>query len=314
MQQNNRVKDRFFMMNRLWLLVSVMAGLTVLLIAIRPEWTSGFLSTSREVQITSLRVAVLPDTKPEELQHRHASLIRYLSDTLQMPIELVIPANYDEMLVDFADGKIDLAFFGGYTFVLARQCCDALPLVMRDVDRNFTTVFIASAFDSRNSLQDFKGARFTFGAPLSTSGHLMPRYFLEQQGIIPEHFFGEIQYSGGHDKTAFLVQDQVVDLGAANSVIIGQMAQRDELSPNTLKIIWETPTYVDYVWAVPATLPASLVNQIRDVFLGLSKIDAAQSVVLEDQGAGGYLPAALSDFEVLINVVERQQQAGTPNP
>jgi len=259
-------------------------------------------------------VAVLPDTKPEELRHRHASLIRYLSDTLQMPVELVIPANYDEMLVDFANGKIDLAFFGGYTFVLARQCCNALPLVMRDVDRNFTTVFLASASDSRNSLQDFKGASFTFGAPLSTSGHLMPRYFLEQQGIIPEQFFGEIQYSGGHDKTAFLVQDQVVDLGAANSVIIGQMAQRDELSPNTLKIIWETPTYMDYVWAVTETLPASLVNQIRDAFLELSKIDTAQSVVLEDQGAGGYLPAALSDFEVLINVVERQQQAGTSNP
>ena len=314
MEQNNKAKDRSFMINRLWLLVAVMAGLTLLLIAIRPEWTSGFLSRSQDVQITSLRVAVLPDTRPEELQQRHARLIRYLSDTLQMPVELVIPANYDQMLADFANGKIDLASFGGYTFVLAHQCCNALPLVMRDVDRNFTTVFLASASDSRNSLQDFKGARFTFGAPLSTSGHLMARYFLEQKGIIPEDFFGEVQYSGGHDKTAFLVQDQVVDLGAANSVIIGQMVQRGEIGPNTLKIIWETPTYTDYVWVVRATLPASLVNQIRDAFLELSKIDAAQSVILEDQGAGGYLPAALSDFEVIINVVERQQRTGTLNP
>src|SRR5215510_3546166 len=307
MQQNNKVKDRFFMSKRLWLLVAVIASLTSLLIAIRPEWTAGFLSTAREVQITSLRVAVLPDTAPEELQQRHASLIRYLSDTLDMPVELVIPPNYDEMLVDFANGKTDLAFFGGYTFVLAHQCCNALPLVMRDVDRNFTTVFLASASDRRNSLQDFKGARFTFGASLSTSGHLMPRYFLEQQGIIPEQFFGEVQYSGGHDKTAFLVQDQVVDLGAANSVIISQMAQRGQISPETLKIIWETPTYADYVWTVPVTLPASLVNQIRDAFLELSKIDPTQSAVLEDQGARGYLPATLSDFEVLINMVERQQ-------
>ena len=312
MQQNNKVKDWLFTLNRLWLFVAALAGLTLLLIAIRPKWTSDFLSTSREVQITSLRVAVLPDTKPEELQQRHASLIRYLSDTLNMPVELVIPANYDEMLAYFAKGKIDLASFGGYTFVLARQCCNAMPLVMRDVDRNFTTVFLASASDSRNSLQDFKGARFTFGAPLSTSGHLMPRYYLEQQGIIPEQFFGEVQYSGGHDKTAFAVQDHVVDLGAANSVIINQMAQRGQIGPDTLKIIWETPTFVDYVWAVPATMPTSLVNQIRDAFLELSKIDPAQSVILEDQGTDGYLPAALSDFEVLINIVEHQQQAGNP--
>ena len=308
MQQDNKAKYKVFTINRIWLLVAAMAGLALLLISINPGWISGFPGSSREVQITSLRVAVLPDTSPEELQYRHASLIRYLSDTLQMPVELVLPPDYDQMVVDFAEGKIDLAFFGGYTFVLARQCCNAMPLVMRDVDRNFTTVFLASASDTRNSLQDFKGARFTFGSSLSTSGHLMPRYFLEQQGIIPEQFFGDVQYSGGHDKTALLVQDHDVDLGAANSVIISQMAQLGQLRPDILKIIWETPTYVDYVWAVPPTLPTSLVNKIRDAFLGLSKIDTAQSAILDDQGAGGYLPAALSDFEVLIKIVQRQQQ------
>jgi len=196
-----------------------------------------------------LRVGVLPDTRPEQLHARHAPLLAYLQARLEVPCELVIPASYEVLVADFAAGRVDLGFFGGYTYALARERAGADPLVMRDVDRHVSSYFLTSARD------------------------------------------GE------------------VDLGAANSVLIEQMFERGDLRSDEVAIVWETPPYADYVWAVPAGTPPDFRRRLREAFLALSRSDPADAAVLHAQGTGAYLPAAPEDFRELEEVVRAWRAA-----
>lgn len=257
-------------------------------------------STSTE---TSLRVGVLPDESAAALRERYIPLFEYLSHETGLAHELIIPDSYDDLLKKFGAGQIDLAYFGGVTFVKASSEHGAIPLVMRDVDSRFTSVFVVRG-DSNVDMQKLKGKKFAFGSKLSTSGHLMPRFFLQSEyRISPEDHFANVQYSGKHDRTVFWVRDGLVDIGVANAEVVRKMFSDGRLLPGDIRIIWTTPPYADYVWAVHPRVPNSYQQQIRQAFLKLSVDDPLPKALLSNLGANGFYPASSKDFSVLKRVL-----------
>ena len=256
-----------------------------------------------------LRVGVLPDQHADHLALRYKDLLEYLSNELGMPYELVIPESYAMLVEEFVQKRIDLANFGAVTYLQARKKAQAAPLVMRDVDTKFTSYFLVRAQESGQSISDFRGRRFCFGDKNSTSGHLMPRHFLNQQDIVPESFFSEVRYSGSHDRTAQWVRDGIVDIGAANSLVIRNMFRTGRLDNDQVKVLWETPYYSDYVWAIQPGISKVQVDQLRNAFLALSDVNPEHSEILAAMGAASYLPAGHSDFMVLERILEENNQA-----
>ncbi len=252
-----------------------------------------------------LRVGVLPDESVEALHQRYDPLLSHLSAETRLDFRLVPPSDYGELVRLFRDHEVDLAYFGGLTFVQAHIFHHAEPLVMRDVDTRFTSWFLVRDGDPAHGLADFKDKVFTFGSRLSTSGHLMPRYFMQtEKQIIPEEFFTEVSYSGAHDKTAYLVRDGTVDMGVANSEIIKTMLRDGRLKEKEVRVLWETPPYPDYVWAVHDHFNEDIKTQLRDAFLRLDADYAVHDKVLAGMGAGAFFPAGTSDFLPLKGVAK----------
>ena len=255
-----------------------------------------------------LTIAVLPDEAEEELRRRYAPLIAYLKQRLEMEVRLVIPRDYEDILVRFGVGEIDLAYFGGVTFVQASERYGAVPLVLRDIDLEFTTFYLSRAEEPLATVEGFRGRRFAFGSELSTSGHFMPRYFMQAQGLMPEEDFASVVYSGAHDRTVYWVRDGLVDLGAANSAVVRTMLNDGRLAPGELRIVEETPPYADYVWAVRANTREDLVTRLRNAFLALSPEEGKAREILASLRAGGFLPARHEDFAGLREVVLSMQK------
>ena len=92
----------------------------------------------------TLRIGILPDQDPETLQRRFAPILKYLSAALQIPCELRIPESYEHLLELFHKGEIDLGYFGGYSFVNARQQDRAVPVVKRIIEAHGGTIEIES--------------------------------------------------------------------------------------------------------------------------------------------------------------------------
>ena len=255
-----------------------------------------------------LRIGVLPDQSPEVLKKRFAPVLSYLAENLQLTCEMIVPESYSDLLELFHEQKVDLVYLGGYSYVKAKQNDHAIPLVMRRVDTHFTSLFIVNANSPAQTLDDLENRSIAFGSHLSTSGHLMPRYFPQKKNIAPESFFSEVRYSGAHDQTAYWVRDGMVDVGAVNATTIRSMLNKNLIKSNEIRILWETPPYADYVWAIRPQFAEGFHSKIRDAFLQLSPDNADHAIVLQNLNAIGYLPAD-PDYFVALKSIAREIEA-----
>jgi phosphonate transport system substrate-binding protein len=254
----------------------------------------------------TLRIGVLPDESKTTLVARYAPLLEFLTEKTGYIFEIVIPDSYISLLKAFGEGQIDLAYFGGVTFVKANTEYGAVPLVMRDVDSRFTSDLVVADEDFR-SLGKLQGRRFSFGSMLSTSGHLMPRHFLQaEHGVTPEKYFHSVEYSGKHDRTVYQVRDGEVDAGVVNSEILRRMFADGRLRPGDIWIIWTTPPFVDYVWAAHPRIPSVDRENIRQAFLQLSVDNPQHKTILMKMGASGFYPSSINDTSILKQVMDSQ--------
>jgi len=213
--------------------------------------------TADETTVEPLIAGAIPDQDPEKLQRLYDKLANYLETELGVPVEYKPVTDYAAAVTAFRVGDLDLVWFGGLTGVQARsQVEGAEAIAQRDIDAEFTSVFIANKNSGLSQIQDIqelsklKGSTFTFGSESSTSGRLMPQYFLEQAGVTPEDFQGEVGFSGSHDTTIQLVEAGSYQAGALNSQVWKSRVEAGDVDLNKVDVIWETPTYYDYHWVI----------------------------------------------------------------
>lgn len=244
-----------------------------------------------------LKVSAIPDEAPTELLRKFKPLGAYLEQELGMKVEFVPVADYAAVVEALAADRIDMAWLGGFTFVQARlKTGNAVPLVQREQDAEFTSKFI-TADPAIKSLQDLKGKTFAFGSVSSTSGSLMPRYFMLQDGIKPEDFFSRVAYSGAHDATAAWVQAGKADAGVLNASVWQKLVDAKKVDTDKVKVFATTPTYYDYNWTVRGNLDPALQEKIKAAFLALDPAKPEQKAILDLQAASRFIETKPENYE-----------------
>lgn len=245
-----------------------------------------------------LRVTAIPDESPTELARKAAPLVKYLESKLAMKVEYTPVTDYAAAVETLVNRKVDLAWFGGFTFVQAnvRSGGKVIPLVQREEDEKFRSVFITTDAAIRQ-LSDLKGRDVTFGSQSSTSGHLMPRSFLLQAGLNPEKDFRRVAFSGAHDATIAAVESGKVQAGALNISVWDKFVAEKKVDPAKVRVFYTTPPYYDYNWSVHADMPAALREKLQQAFLALSKDTAEGKEVLELQRATRFVPTKPENYK-----------------
>ncbi|UVE19126.1 putative selenate ABC transporter substrate-binding protein [Pseudomonas sp. LS44] len=245
----------------------------------------------------TLRVSAIPDEAPTELLRKFKPLGAYLEQQLGMKVEFVPVADYPAVVEALATDRLDLAWLGGFTFVQVRlKTGNAIPLVQREQDEKFTSKFISS--DPKiNSLQDLKGKTFAFGSVSSTSGSLMPRYFMMKEGIKPEDYFSRVAYSGAHDATVAWVQAGKVDGGVLNASVWQKLVDAKKVDLDKVHVFATTPTYYDYNWTVRGTLDPALTEKIKQAFLALDPANPEHKAILDLQAASRFIETKPENYK-----------------
>lgn len=243
-------------------------------------------------------MGILPDQNKKSLMKNLAVLKKYLETKTSLKIEFVIPNSYQELIEIFIKKEIDFAKFGALTYLQANEKVPTLPLFMRKNDKEFHTYIITKRESLINSLEEIRGKTFTFGSRSSTSGHLMPRYFLNKNNIDPEFDFkGKPVFSGSHEMTAKLVFEGKIEVGAINASIYQSYLKNGKYNYENLKIIWTTPPYTDYTWVVRKDFNKNTSNIIKEAFLDLLPGNPDHRKILDSQNATYYIEAKEEDFE-----------------
>lgn len=237
----------------------------------------------------TLRVSAIPDEAPTELIRKFKPLGEYLEQQLGMPVKFTPVSDYAAVVESLASDRLDLAWLVGFTFVQTRlKTGDAIPLVQREQDEQFTSKFI-TADPEVKSLADLKGKTFAFGSVSSTSGSLMPRYFMLKDGIEPEQYFKRIAYSGAHDATAAWVEAGKADAGVLNASVWDKLVAAGKVDTAKVRVISTTPPYYDYNWTVRGNLDPALVEKIKAAFLALDPANPEHKAILDLQAASRFI-------------------------
>jgi phosphonate transport system substrate-binding protein len=245
----------------------------------------------------TLKVSAIPDESPTELQRKFVPLGKYLEKATGMKVEFTPVTDYAATVEGLAAGKLDMVWYGGFTFVQAhvRTKGTAIPLVQREEDEKFRSVFIAKAGSGIAKLADLKGKNFTFGSVSSTSGHLMPRSFMLKEGLNPDTDM-RIAFSGAHDATVFQVAGGKVDAGALNISVWEKLIDEKRVDPKQVQVFYTTPPYYDYNWTVRGDLDKALIEKIRKAFLALDAKNPEHAEILKLQRATRFVPTRVENY------------------
>ena len=232
-----------------------------------------------------LRVSMIPTTDPSKMLRDAQPLVARLEQATGRKVSLTIPQNYAAVVEALVQGQVDVAHLGGFTFVQANARAGAVPLVQRERDRDFHSKVITAREDVR-TLADLRGKRFAFGDVNSTSGHLMPAYFMRKEGVDPA-VIDQAIYTGGHDATALAVAERRVDAGALDEAVWERLVREGKVDPGKVHVFWTTPPFVDYLWTARKDLDPAVSRKVADAFLALDPARPEDRPILELLSAKG---------------------------
>jgi phosphonate transport system substrate-binding protein len=273
-------------------------------------------SATEQVTIP-LTAGAIPDQDPEKLQRLYTILAEYLEAELGVPVEYKPVTDYAAAVTAFKVGDLDLVWFGALTGVQARlQVPGAQAIAQRDIDEQFHSVLIANVnsglkeFTSEQDLPQLKGRTFTFGSESSTSGRLMPQYFLQEAGVNPDtDFKGEVGFSGNHDAIIKLVEAGTYEVGVLNEQVWLDRVAAGAVDTSKVILIWRTPPYYNYHWIISPEVDQrygeGFSAKVQAALIGLDPAIPEQKEILELFGAEKFIPTVNENYNQ-IEAIGRQ--------
>lgn len=264
-------------------------------------------NSSNETKV--LKIAGIPDQNASDMEKGFNDLASYLSKKTGLEVEYVPSVDYSAVVTGFERGDIDLAWFGGLTGVQARELVkDADAIAQRPRDEQFHSVFVAQKELGIKSLADLKGHSFTFGSESSTSGHLMPRYFIMEDGIDPTaDFDGQPNFSGSHDKTYKLVESGAFHAGALNEAVWESAVKENKVDLNKVEAFYTTPSYYDYNWSInniDSKFGEGTKEKVKQALLSIGN-ESPDNEILHLLGTDKFIEASNDNYDAIRQVAEK---------
>ena len=251
--------------------------------------------------------SAIPDQDETKLKERFSKLATYLSTELSVDAKFIPIKSYSASIAAFRNKQVQLAWFGGFSGVKARQIVpNSIAIAQGIKDKEFRSYIIANVKTGLEYSDEFpqtiKNKTFSFGSKGSTSGRLMPEYFIrEHLKKAPSKIFSKVGYSGNHTKTIALVQSGAYQVGAVNFKVWDTAFKAGKIDTSKVKIIWKTPTFPDYQFTVHGDLDTTYGDGFT-AKLKATLLNLKDKEILKSFDRSGFIEAKNSDFDPILSV------------
>ncbi len=252
----------------------------------------------------------IPDQDETRLVERFTRVAEYLQGKLGVAVKYLPVKSYPAAVTAFVNNQVQLAWFGGFTGVQARrEVPDSQAIAQGAEDVAFKSFMIANTKTGLKPSKEFPkeiaGKSFTFGSRGSTSGRLMPEYFIRKGfgGRNPEEVFTRVGFSGDHSRTIQLVQSGAYEIGVVDFTVWALDLKAGKADPSQVIVVWESPTFPDYQWTVRGdvdrTYGAGFKEKLRAALLAID-----DPAILTPFARSKFIPAKNSDYAPLEEVAK----------
>ena len=243
----------------------------------------------------TLRVALLPDENAATIIQNAQPLKAHLEKTLNRNVEIIVTTDYSSMIEAMRFGRIEVAYFGPLSYVLAKSKSDieAFAVGVTNGSPTYTSVVITQVDSPVRKLADLKDQTVAYGDTASTSSHLVPRAMIEDAGLVANRDYKTV-YVGAHDAVARAVETGKVNAGALSRPIYETLLKSGRINPEKVRILAETKPIPNYPMAMQSKLAPALKEQIRAAF-----VDLKDPAILKTFRAQGFAATNDGAYDVL---------------
>jgi len=268
------------------------------------------LSACNEPHTGTFVFTAIPDQDESQLEKRFGVVALYLEEQLGVPVKYVPVKSYAAAVTAFRNNEVQMAWFGGLSGVQARRLVPGSQAIAQGLeDPDFKSYFIANTSTGLSPSETLTDAfveqtSFTFGSKGSTSGRLMPEFYLREAfNQSPDQLFEKVGFSGDHSATIALVQSGAYATGAVNYKVWERELEEGKIDTDKVQVIWETPGYPDYHWTVRGDLNDKFgdgfTQRVTDALLAID-----DPVLLNAFPREKFIPASNDDFAPIEDTAE----------
>lgn len=263
--------------------------------------TAGAMTAPAEARPDRLTIGLLPGESAPTVMRLNEPLRAYLEKQLNLPVELVVGANYAATGEALRFGRLDIAYLGPVTYILQSRRAKLEPFARPThpgVGPTFQAVVIVPADSPAQDLAALKGKDVAFGDPASTSGTWVPRYMLLEAGLVSGRDYA-LRVLGAHDAVAMAVANHKVNAGGLSMPIYNRLIGEKKLDAAAVRVLASSPPIPEYMWTFREGLDPAFKEEIREAFLSVT--DPAALQVFR---ADAFIPAVDSDVDRVRTWVE----------
>ena len=272
-------------------LKSLLSVFTISLVALTSACSTKNAGPSADPD--KLIVALIPDENAATVIQDNQGLKDYLTEAFDKEIELVVTTDYSSMIEAARNDRLDLAYFGPLSYVLAKAVSDIEPFAARikGGTKTYNSCIIGNTKKGVTSFDDIKGTTFALGDPASTSSRLFPELTLAENGLTKGKDF-QVVFLGSHDSVALAVQNGNAQAGGMACPILKSLKKKGVIDPSKVTTIAQSSPIPQYPWTMRSTLSPELKEKIRVTFLDLDS-----DKVLKPFNADGFASITDSDYD-----------------
>ena len=253
------------------------ASAFIILIALSVSLSGCFDSEATQSKEESLKIGLIPSEDQIEMLNKFEPVESYLETELGMNIETFTATDYTSVIEAMRANKIDVAFFGPFSYILASEQADAEAIVTGGTATGEVATYHSCIITHPDSgiscIEDLKNnateITFSFVDPASTSGNLIPRGYLLSIGVNPDTDFKSCLFAGGHDASGLAVKSKNVDAGAIYDIGYNRLIESGAATADDLIIIWESDPIPKSPIAVRGDLDSALKTKIQQAFIDM---------------------------------------------
>lgn len=267
-------------------------------------------ASAAAVSAQTLVFTAIPDEDETRLVERFRGIADYLQEKLDVEVRYIPVKSYAAAISAFRNNQVQLAWFGGLSGVQARSLVPGSQAIAQGVeDKAFYSHIIAhksTGLEENEELPDeLRGKTFTFGSKGSTSGRLIPEYYIREAfNEAPEEVFSRVGFSGNHTRTLRLVESGTYETGAINFSVWNKELENGNVDTDAVKVIWTTPSYPNYQWTIRGDVNErfgeGFTDRVQQALLAMEDKE-----LLESFPRSGFIPVS-NDAYKPIEVVGKQ--------
>lgn len=263
-----------------------------------------FILASCDAPPKKLTIGMIPVKDAHAMEKEFGPIRMYLEDRLGLPIEVIAMDNYVSLIEGMQDAKIDIGWYGAFSYIAAESEMELTPLVVQQ--RKGTGIYYHSLLLAHkdlaiHSIEELEGKKFAFVDSGSTSGFVLPYALFESRNIDYETFFSETYYAGSHDQVTFDIQQHQVHAGAISSIQYDNLISEGKLQPEELDVIWKS----EDIPGSPYVARSDLDESIQENFMiAMMNIHSEAPAILEafDNSVEKYIEVDSKSYNAIRNI------------